>query len=273
MFFSKPTDIQPGISPEIVEDIPYVLDEPSKSKGFFSSLFGFSQPATNLSLQESYSHSLYEKMQNISSKIMPVGYNLTGYLTVDEFIKAGDFLVNSGNKKTWDWSFEPERMNENFPPDRQFLINRGLICESRVDLDVKEHIHLDMTNNDIWTCPERPSSKQERYHVYDVSLTYDKANRTPRIWLEGYSKEGRPLEMDEISKDINIEFVGTVATMIPHPFTGILNVSIHPCRHAEGMSRIIDQINKSENGPFNVESYLIHFLKLISCIFPTIDIS
>ena len=154
----RTTDIQPGISPEIVDDIPYPPDEPSKSKGFFKNLFGYSQPV-NPSLQETYTHSLYETMQNISSRILPVGSSLTGHLTVEEFIKAGDFLVDSN--ENWEWSFEPERMNVNFPPDRQFLINRGLVCRSNIELDAPEHFHLDMRHNDLWTCPKKQSPKQE----------------------------------------------------------------------------------------------------------------
>jgi ubiquitin-like-conjugating enzyme ATG3 len=286
--FENRPDIQPGVSPEIIDDVPFPSEIEKPNKGFLGWL-GFSNaeperpftgerlpplPSSSPSLQESYTHSLYETLQSLSARILPLSSAiLNGHLTVEEFVQAGDFLVKENGN--WEWSYEPDKMNINFPPDKQFLINRGLPCQSRFDSKgSREKVHLDFSSNELWSCPQPPKGDlSDSVHIYDVSLTYDPTTRTPRVWLAGYSEEGKPLTMDEIARDIYVDFVGTAATMIPHPFTNVLNVSIHPCRHAEGMSRLIATANGNPQDPFRVEQYMTYFLKLITCIIPTINVN
>lgn len=75
---------------------------------------------------------------------------------------------------------------------------------------------------------------------YDLSVTYDKYYQTPRLWLKGYNEEGLPLNSEEIFEDILSDYVSKTVTIDPHPCTGELTVSIHPCRHAAMMKNVVD---------------------------------
>lgn len=258
------TDIQPGISPEIIDDIPVqeLLDNKTTNSGLFGWFLGSNQPT----LQETYSHSLYETVQTLSGRWFPLTTSMmSGHLTVDEFIQAGDYLCQKSSN--WEWSFNPTYMCGNLPPNKQYLVNRGLIVEH--SLDINERVYLDFQQNELWTCPQTEHKSFNRQHIYDISITYDETNRTPRMWVSGYSTIGEPLDMDEMTHDLNIEFIGTIATMIPHPITGILNISIHPCRHAEGISRLIAKNQTT----YKVEQYLVYYLILMGCIFPTLNLT
>jgi len=238
----------------------------SKGKNSLFGLFSNNNTRKKPSLDETYTHSIYETFTGFSSRL--IGTSLTpGHLTREEFLKAGDYLVEVDN--SWKWAFSDEKMLPEFPPDRQYLVNRGLPCFVNSNMDLKERVHLDLEQNELWTLPESGGNSSV-LHFYDISLTFDPNNRTPRIWLMGYNKDGNPLRGEEIIGDMAIDFVGTVATLIPHPVTGILNVSVHPCRHAEVMNRLIQDFQRNEETTFSRAIYLVIFIRLINCIFPNL---
>lgn len=229
---------------------------PKSTGGFFSFFRG---PATaTASLDETLTHSLYETFNAFSSRLVS-GSVSSGHLTKGEFLKAGDFLVKLD--ESWEWAFSLDKMLPEFPPDRQYLVNRGVPCLPNVNL--KERVHLDVLQNELWTLPENLDVSQVADHFYDVSVTYDASNRTPRIWLIGYNKDGQPLKPEAIIQDMSVELVGKVTSLIAHPVTGVLNVSIHPCRHADVMVRLME-----ERAAGNREVYLVLFVQLISNVFP-----
>lgn len=54
-----------------------------------------------------------------------------GVLTPEEFVLAGDHLCNKCG--TWQWQAAvPNQTNKNLPPDKQFLVTRGVPCEKRI---------------------------------------------------------------------------------------------------------------------------------------------
>ncbi len=261
--FDNITDIQPGISPEILDEIatPETLKSEagsSWSSRFFGSNNKDRDKTRTATLDETTSHSLYEKFQILSSKILPSS-NHRGNLTSLQFVQAGDYLILQ--RPEWEWSFNPDKMILELPPDKQYLVCRGLQAES-FQLGL-ERVHYDFESNQLWSCPDYELTGIE--HLYDISLTYDSTNRTPRIWVVGYESDGSLLPSADIIKDMNIEFVGTVATLIPHHITDLLNVSIHPCRHAEFMGKIINELDE-----YNDQEYLVYFLKIVDCIFPSL---
>jgi ubiquitin-like-conjugating enzyme ATG3 len=65
---------------------------------------------------------------------------------------------------------------------------------------------------------------------------------TPRLWLIGYSEDGQPLTEKEMFEDIMADYANKTVTMEPHPNTGLVHVSIHPCNHAKVMKKIIDTV-------------------------------
>merc|ERR1712154_128794 len=75
--------------------------------------------------------------------------------------------------------------------------------------------------------------------TYDVSITYDKYYRVPRVWLRGYDENGNPLSSTQIFEDISADHAHKTVTVEPHIHTGIVAASIHPCRHSEVMKRFM----------------------------------
>lgn len=125
-----------------------------------------------------------------------------------------------------------------------------------------------------------------RVRSYTVSICYDKYYQTPRVYLRGFSESGVPLTPDEMLEDVMQDYAQKTATIDPHPHEGAAagpTLSIHPCRHAAVMKRIIDSLVAEADaaaaaaGPDAqvslpaVESYLFIFLKFIASMIPTIE--
>ena len=77
-----------------------------------------------------------------------------------------------------------------------------------------------------------------------------------------------PLPHPSLSED----HARKTVTAEPHPHlaAGLTVASIHPCRHGEVMRRLVDKIQEG-GGAFEVEHYMLLFLKFISSIVPTIQ--
>jgi ubiquitin-like-conjugating enzyme ATG3 len=107
-----------------------------------------------------------------------------------------------------------------------------------------------------------------------LSIVYDNYYRTPRVYLKGYSSSGSALKPEEMMEDIVQDYAGKTATMEMHPHlpSDGIYVSIHPCRHAETMKRILEGVagDNMQSLP-TVESYLFFFLKFIASMIPTIE--
>ena len=67
------------------------------------------------------------------------------------------------------------------------------------------------------------------------------------------------------------DYVSKTATLEKHPHMGGGPfVSIHPCRHAQTMKRLVDEMSTAGDGP-SIELYMFIFLKFISSVIPTIE--
>lgn len=172
--------------------------------------------------------------------------------------------------------------------------------------------------------------------TYDCMITYDKYYQTPRIWLVGYDENGLPLQPTQIFEDVASDYAFKTVTIepFPHGTPGSQSVdtllaartdpvcsprslsvhvaSIHPCKHASMMRKIIQRMNDSgqyrepssppssplpdpalrrspwqsavrrvwgstqpappERDGVRVEQYLVLFLKFMASIVPTIEI-
>ena len=79
-------------------------------------------------------------------------------------------------------------------------------------------------------------------------------------------------------EDIMEEYANKTVTFEIHPSLGVSQLSIHPCKHAEVLKKLIDT-TKEHGGHLEVHQSLFVFLKLISAIIPameydfTVDIS
>ncbi|CAG8464151.1 2078_t:CDS:2, partial [Cetraspora pellucida] len=139
-----------------------------------------------------------------------------------------------------------------------------------------------------------PSDKILQVRTYDVFITYDKYYQTPRMWLFGYDEHRRPLTSIQTFEDISQDYAKKTVTIETHPHLNMSLASIHPCRHAQVMKKIIEKMNEEsvkkfelfqqqfgnaagsnapqvEQAQVRVDQYLIIFLKFMSSVVPTID--
>uniref|UniRef100_A0A0E0FHX8 Autophagy-related protein 3 n=2 Tax=Oryza nivara TaxID=4536 RepID=A0A0E0FHX8_ORYNI len=80
-----------------------------------------------------------------------------------------------------------------------------------------------------------------RTRTYDVSITYDKYYQTPRVWLTGYDESRMPLKPELVFEDISQDHARKTVTIEDHPHLSAgKHASVHPCKHAAVMKKIID---------------------------------
>ncbi|KAG1715772.1 hypothetical protein ID866_1396 [Astraeus odoratus] len=80
--------------------------------------------------------------------------------------------------------------------------------------------------------------------TYDVMITYDKYYQTPRIWLIGYDENRNPLTPAQIFQDVSADHALKTVTIeaFPHSLT-LQAASVHPCKHASVMKKVIERMN------------------------------
>ena len=160
-------------------------------------------------------------------------------------------------------------------------------------------------------------------------ITYDKYYQTPRIWLLGYdevgersiskitnlvdtTQNGTPLVPEQIFQDVTAEHAFKTVTIEAFPHSASLQAaSVHPCKHASVMRKLIERMNagvveeqklqrkagakdskkkwlfkrsggsgkddkpvgeEEEVEGLRVDFYLVVFLKFIASIVPTIEV-
>ena len=80
-----------------------------------------------------------------------------------------------------------------------------------------------------------------------------------RLWLFGYDETRKPLTVDEMYEDFSADHANKTITIESHPhLPGPPQASVHPCRHAQVMKKLIDQITEG-GGELGVHMYLIVF--------------
>lgn len=96
----------------------------------------------------------------------------------------------------------------------------------------------------------QPSSDAEskilQVRTYDVHITYDKYYQVPRMWLMGYDPAGIPLTSAQVYQDVSQDHAKKTLTIEPHPHLGLSMASIHPCKHASVMKKIIERMGTGE---------------------------
>ncbi|KAJ8030835.1 Ubiquitin-like-conjugating enzyme ATG3 [Holothuria leucospilota] len=106
--------------------------------------------------------------------------------------------------------------------------------------------------------------------TYDLNITYDKYYQTPRMWLYGYDENRKPLTVEEMYEDISQDHVKKTVTVESHPHLSQTMCSVHPCRHADVMKKIIHTVADG-GGELGVHMYLLIFLKFVQAVIPTIE--
>jgi len=107
--------------------------------------------------------------------------------------------------------------------------------------------------------------------TYDLHITYDKYYQTPRLWLFGYDENRKTLKVDQMYEDVSQDHAKKTVTMESHPnLPGVIAASVHPCRHAEVMKKIIQTVTDGGK-ELGVHMYLIIFLKFVQAVIPTVE--
>ncbi|EDV98017.1 ubiquitin-like-conjugating enzyme ATG3 [Drosophila grimshawi] len=110
-----------------------------------------------------------------------------------------------------------------------------------------------------------------RTRTYDLHITYDKYYQTPRLWVFGYDEQRKPLNVEQMYEDVSQDHAKKTVTMESHPhLPGPNMASVHPCRHADIMKKIIQTVEEG-GGQLGVHLYLIIFLKFVQTVIPTIE--
>jgi len=154
---------------------------------------------------------------------------------------------------------------EDYDDEDNVVTNSQIIKEE--DNEQKEN---ENENGKMFKVREKAESKILKTRTYDVSITYDKYYRVPRVWLRGYDENGNPLSSSQIFEDISADHAHKTVTVEPHIHTGIVSASIHPCRHSEVMKRFMTKFEESGK-QITVDGYLFLFLKFMSAVIPTIQ--
>lgn len=137
---------------------------------------------------------------------------------------------------------------------------------------IEQNFCIGETNKESGDENVENSSKDNRVatRTYDLNITYDKYYQTPRLWLVGYDENLKPLSINEMYQDISQDHAKKTVTMETHPHIPTVMASVHPCRHAEVMKKIITTVEDG-GGDLQVYSYLIIFLKLVQSVIPTLE--
>ncbi|XP_954950.1 uncharacterized protein TA03605 [Theileria annulata] len=174
---------------------------------------------------------------------------LKGSLNTSNFVEYGDDLVSIN--KQWKWAGKtPSMFDSNLPEDKQYLCCDNVACLRLLKSDITLHeswlVSEPHDNEADNLYEEDPASSVETsWRTYSLTITYDRYNETARFWLRGYNQFGLPLSKDEMFEDVPEVYVGKTVTVERHPFTGFLNLTVHPCNQKE--------IVKLENQNFRLE--------------------
>lgn len=114
------------------------------------------------------------------------------------------------------------------------------------------------------------ASEIRKTRTYDVTICYNKYFQVPHVWLFGYSKTGQPLKPVQMYEDISEDHRGQTVTVKPHPHLSAPYASIHPCRHADVMQKIVNNMKRVNKDP-RADQYIFIFLKFLSAVIPNIE--
>ena len=251
----------------------------------------------------SFKNTLYNTYKNLAEKVIPElkdnNFLVSGMLTLSEFQISGNHLIELN--PSWRWNKEKNMLvlpfiqvkkvefhqtNEEQEQDDtidqykwniydsdtpiKHTITKNNVVQS-IDNEENDSDEYDFSDFEIEQTTDIATSEiddtHKSQHFYDVSITYDHYYRTPRIWFFGVDYTRAPLKESSIFKDFSVEHMKVSATLETHPITELNSISVHPCKHADAMKKMF-KFAIQQNKDIKIESYLLHFLKFVSCIIP-----
>ncbi|XP_045411585.1 ubiquitin-like-conjugating enzyme ATG3 [Lemur catta] len=209
---------------------------------------------------------------NVCPQKMPASegerYHNTGIAGITEAVK--EITLESKDRiKLQDCSAlseEEEEEDEGEAADMEEYEENGLLETDEATLDTRKIVEACKAKTDAGG---EDAILQTRTH--DLYITYDKYYQTPRLWLFGYDEQQQPLTVEHMYEDISQDHVKKTVTIENHPHLPPPPMcSVHPCRHAEVMKKIIETVAEG-GGELGVHMYLLIFLKFVQAVIPTIE--
>ena len=195
-------------------------------------------------------------------------YHNTGITGITEAVKEIT-LESKDSIKLQDCSAlcdEEDEEDEGEAADMEEYEESGLLETDEATLDTRKIVEA---------CKAKADAGGEdailQTRTYDLYITYDKYYQTPRLWLFGYDEQRQPLTVEHMYEDISQDHVKKTVTIENHPHLPPPPMcSVHPCRHAEVMKKIIETVAEG-GGELGVHMYLLIFLKFVQAVIPTIE--
>jgi len=213
---------------------------------------------------------LYTHSDRVYKTIDEIAHNIIDTEDIPELPPLGTLSIEDNRTQT--------EKNEDLEIDPNDIPDIDDIPDMDEGLIEEEEDPAALTTANVATSQAEASSNNEskilQVRTYDVFITYDKYYQTPRLWLFGYDEHRRPLMSKQVFEDISSDYVKKTVTIEAHPHLSMNLASIHPCKHADVMKKVIERMGESshdQDSDLRVDQYLIIFLKFMSSVMPTID--
>ena len=211
----------------------------------------------------------------------------------DGWVEAGNAVVPGGEggtkmNTTGEEGTEGAVVEEEIPDISRVNVGDDEDNDGDDDGDDDDESIPDMEDVDeddaiLIAAPKKEKNNEDllRTRTYDVSITWDKYYQTPRVWLNGYDEQKNSLAPKSVYEDISADHAKKTVTIDPHPYTNVSSASVHPCKHASVMKKLVKMMASTKNDGGDgededeekpsVERYLVVFLKFMQSAMPTIE--
>jgi len=191
----------------------------------------------------------------LDSLVIHKHFHNSGKLSYDAFKRSCVYLCSKN--KLWTLKIED---------DLTYVVFKdAIITSDDADLFIKEpedkvvDEFIDCEDED-WSSLEVEGGSLNKVLIsYDIYIFYDKYYTVPRFYIKAY-ENGNSIDNNRLYDFFIDEYKNRTITKEHHDkLLGC--ISIHPCKHAETMKRLIKEETM-------VEEYLIYFINILCSIIP-----